>query len=94
MKLSLATLTLALLTLTNAWVFTTPRQQFDGDENFGCTAIYVAKGEDIDFQVGILESCVIRLYNDAACSVQIGISSRDWEHTLTRPMFAFDIRNC
>lgn len=89
-----STLLLTILPLTSAWVFTTPRQQFDGDENFGCTAIYVAKGEDIDFEVGIFESCVIRLYNDANCDVQIGISSQDWEHTLTRPMFAFDIKDC
>jgi hypothetical protein len=90
---AIATL-LPLSTLTNAWIFTTPRQQFDGQNNFSCTPIYVAKGEVIDFDVGFFESCVVRLYNDAQCSVQIGISSQDWQHELTRPMFAFDIQDC
>jgi len=90
------TLTLGSLHLpqTHAWIFTTPRQQFEGDENFSCTPLYAAKGEAIDYQVGVFESCVLRLYNDAACAVQIGVSSRDWEHTLARPMFAFDVRDC
>ncbi|KAF2187465.1 hypothetical protein K469DRAFT_569728 [Zopfia rhizophila CBS 207.26] len=96
MKLSLTAFAalLPFSALTKAWIFTVPTQQFDGDNNFSCTPIYVAKGEIIDFQVGILESCVIRVYNDAQCDVQIGISSRDWTHTLGRPMFAFDIQDC
>jgi len=97
MKFLVQSLALALTTLpllTSAWIFTTPHQQFDADDNFSCTAIFVDKGEDINFEVGIFESCVVRLYNDASCNVQIGISSRDWEHTLTRPMYAFDIQDC
>ena len=93
-KATIAGVILSTTTLSQAWIFGTPRQQFDGDDNFSCTAIYVDKGEEIDFDVGVFESCVLRIYNDAACSVQIGISSRDWDHVLSRPMFAFDIQDC
>lgn len=84
----------ALATISNAWTFDIPRQQFDGENNFGCTAIYVGKGEIIDYQVGIFSDCTLRVYNDANCDVQIGISSNDWTKKLTRSMFAFDVRDC
>jgi hypothetical protein len=97
MKVSTSTIMASLLAFINAgnaWTFDTPRQQFDGENNFGCTAIYVGKGEVIDYQVGIFSDCTLRVYNDANCDVQIGISSNDWTKKLTRPIFAFDVRDC
>ena len=92
--LSVATRLLACAHVGAAWTFDTPRQQFDAENNFGCTAIQVNKGETIDYQVGWLSSCTLRIYDDAGCAVQIGISSNDWTHVLTRTMLAFDVRDC
>jgi hypothetical protein len=85
---------LVISSLSQAWILGTPNQQFSGEDDFGCTAIYVAKGEKIKYDVGWTESCTLRIYNDANCHVQIGISSNDWKRTLTRPMWAFDVQDC
>lgn len=95
MKLSTTTaIWLAFAAYASSWTLGTPRQQFDGHDNFGCTAIKVDKGETIDWDVGVFSSCTLRIYDDSNCHVQIGISSWDWEKVLTRPMRAFDVRNC
>ncbi|KAJ6571799.1 hypothetical protein B0H19DRAFT_1255733 [Mycena capillaripes] len=80
--LSTTVLIAALFTATNAWIFD------------ACGVQVCNKGDIIEFDVGILESCTLRLYDDANCHVQTGISSRNWDHVLTRTIRAFDIRDC
>ena len=95
MRLSTTAATiLAFAAHASSWTLGTPKQQFDGNDNFGCTAITVEKGEKIDWDVGVLSSCTLRIYDDANCYVQIGISSWDCDKVLTRTMRAFDVQDC
>jgi hypothetical protein len=85
----------ALVSTAQAWSFTTPYQAFQGEKNFGCTGHFVGKGEIIDWQNGLLSSCVLRIYNDKDCAVQIGWSANDWDdHILGRSMYAFQVTDC
>ena len=92
--ISAAVVFTALCTTANGWVFDACGVQFDSTGNFGCTARTCNTGDTIDYSVGWTESCTLRVYDDASCHVQIGISSDDWHHQLTRPMRGFDIRDC
>ncbi|KAJ7352654.1 hypothetical protein DFH08DRAFT_92224 [Mycena albidolilacea] len=95
MKFILIALTLGAVTAgTNAWTFNACGQIFDGDGNRACTRKSCNAGQNIDYDVGFFQSCTLRTYADAACSIENGISSRDWDHTLGQHIAAFDIRDC
>ncbi|KAJ7212589.1 hypothetical protein GGX14DRAFT_519438 [Mycena pura] len=95
MKFILTALTLsAAIAGINAWTFNACGQIFDGTANKGCTHKSCNAGQHIEYDVGFLETCVLRLYSDTACKVENGISSKDWDHTLGQHIAAFTIGDC
>lgn len=88
--------TIALLPLAaNAWNYSINKAPIhNGENDVACTAQAGKAGSQLSYSVGWTESCVLHVYSDGNCATQVGISSKDWETTLTQDIAAFSITDC
>jgi hypothetical protein len=97
MKFTAATIAavVAVLPVTNAWIFTSCSRQWDGEHNKGCAKAACKAGTKIDWENQWFSDCTLRLYSDDSCTKQIGIASDDWnDHKLSKSMGSFRVSGC